>query len=571
MRRIITTNQQNILLLRAVMLFLFMAGVVYGEKYTKASMAVARLIDSSSGAVVTSIDGRVIFESDAPLTDYAVQSITSGEVQTPVISGVPYRAVLSFSRTVGEAVFDREGKAYIIENPVIPFISPQKGMIVLDYLVRSAKASLTATVVSPSTKQPLSGYVSAVSSSAWHRVEAPFTSGKPVELPVIDDVAYVVKVIATGGSGLVAPPAERIIATTGRMTPIQAVFLQADHTLKVTPVVGEAIEGYVCVADASDGSVVLGRSVDVMTQELPLSRNVASWQITCRAHSETTQYRGSANYTVPVTEKGNLAIELKSRDVFYKPVSVVLPPTDPVVVVGPDNSTRLEVPAKSFPAGSKVELTMKSGTGFTESSTFAPLTAFDIKIHVNGAPVTTVEQPVTIAFPVNDALLAEFHAKTEDVYPAYFDETAQIWVRENSFVYDQETNSIRVTATHFSVWGLLVDLLAKLTADVPKNLKAHLGSKKSTQAGKRARPRPVLISWETPDGVTGPYHVQALRVKGRIKSGELFLVPTDWTEARTYSAEESKIKIRRPAGVYVFRVKTASSNVYSEEVRLAVK
>jgi len=49
------------------MLLWLAMGVVYAQKYTRASVAVARLIDSTSGAVVTSIDSRVIFESDGPL------------------------------------------------------------------------------------------------------------------------------------------------------------------------------------------------------------------------------------------------------------------------------------------------------------------------------------------------------------------------------------------------------------------------------------------------------------------------------------------------------------------------
>lgn len=497
--------------------------------------------------------------------------MSNGEVQTPVISGVPYRAILRFAKTVGEAVFDREGGAFIIDTPIISFTSPLKGMIVLDYLVRPAKASLSATVLSSNPKEELTGYVSAVSSVAWHRVEAPFTSGKAVELPIIEDVAYLVRVVANSASGLVAPPEERMIATNGKTTPFQATFLQADHTVLVTPIVNEAIAGFVCVADASDGSLAIGRSIDGMTQELPLSRSVASWEVTCRAKSERVQYRGSSMYTVPVSEKGSLVIELKSRSAFYAPISVVVPPTDPVVVVGPDNSTKLEVPANSFPAGSLVEFTMKSGSGFTESSSFAPLSAFDIKINVNGAPVAKVEQPITIAFPVDDALLQEFDATVDDLYPAYFDETLQMWVRENSFVYDEESNSIRVTASHFSVWGLLVDLLQKLTAQVPKNLKVQRTGKKSTLGGQRARPRSVIVSWEAPEGVTGPYAVQALRVKKRIKTGEPYLVPKDWTEARTYTAEESKIRIRRPAGIYIFRVKVATSGNYSEEVRMALK
>lgn len=415
-------NQLYTFTLRMLLLLCLPVGLVYGEKYTRASIVVARLIDSSSGAVVTSIDGRVTLQSAASLTDYVVQSISDGEAEAPIISNLPYRAVLLFTKTAGETVFDRTGSAYIIDSPVINFTSPPKGMIVLDYLVRKAKASLSATVLSPDAKQQMTGYISAVSSTAWHRVEAPFTSGKAVELPVIEDVAYVVRAVANSGSGLVAPSEERIIASTGRNTTFRAVFHQADHTLTVTAVVTESIEGFICVANASDGSTVLGRSVDNMTQELPLSRNVPSWQITCRANSDTVQYRGSAIYTLPVNEKGKLVVELKSRSAFYKPVSVVVPPTDPSVIIAPDNSTRLEVPANSFPAGSKVELTMKSASGVTESSSFSPLSAFDIKIAVNDKPVTTLDQSITINFPVDNSLLDELGAKPEDLYPAYFDE-----------------------------------------------------------------------------------------------------------------------------------------------------
>jgi hypothetical protein len=571
MRRKLTNSLQYIFPLGVLILFWLTTVSVHGQQYTKASTVVVRLIDFSSGSVVTSIDGRVIIESDPPLTDYVLQPIRNGEIQASVISGVSYRAVLGFSKTAGETVFDREGRAYVIESPVIRFTSPPKGMLVLDYLIRSVNASLSATVLSPDMKEQLNGHISAVSSVAWHRVEAPFTSGKKVELPVIEDVAYVVKVIANGAPGLVAPPDERVIATAGRSTPFQAVFLKADHTLKVTPNVNEAIEGFMCVADAADGSLVLGRSVDALTQEIPLSRNVAAWQITCRANSEAVQYRGSATYTVPLGEKGNLAIELQSRGVIYKPLTVIIPPTDPVVVMGPDNSTKLEVAAKTFPAGSRVELTMKSGTGYPESSSFSPLTAFDIKVTVNDIPTTTLDQPITITFPVDDSLLEEFDAKPEDLYPAYFDETLQMWVRENSFVYDKDTNSIRVTASHFSIWGMLVDLLTKLTADVPSNIKAQLSGRKSLPGGKRSRPRSVVISWDAPEDTTGPYNVQALRVKSRIKPGEPYRVPNNWEEARTYTADVTKIRIRRPAGIYVFRVKLASSANYSDEVRVALK
>jgi len=272
-----------------------------------------------------------------------------------------------------------------------------------------------------------------------------------------------------------------------------------------------------------------------------------------------------------VTDKGNVAIDLKSRAVFYKPVSVIVPPTDPVVVVGPDNSTKLEVPANSFPAGSTVEFTMKSGTGFTESSSFSPLSAFDIKITVNGVSLTTVDKPITIAFPVENALLDELGALPEDLYPARFDETLQMWVREDSFVYDEESKTIRATVTHFSIWGLLVDLVKTLSSEIPQSIKARPPGKKSTQGWKRARPRSVAITWEVSEDERGPYQVQFLRVNRRVKPGEAYIVPNDWSEARMYTADENKLTIRRPAGIYLFRVKVATSENYSEEVRFTVK
>jgi hypothetical protein len=81
----------------------------------------------------------------------------------------------------------------------------------------------------------------------------------------------------------------------------------------------------------------------------------------------------------------------------------------------------------------------------------------------------------------------------------------------------------------------------------------------------------VQISWEVPEGEKGPYQVQFLRVKRRVKPGEPYIVPTDWTEARTYTAEENKLTVRRPAGIYIFRVKIATSENYSEETRFTVK
>lgn len=139
-------------------------------------------------------------------------------------------------------------------------------------------------------------------------------------------------------------------------------------------------------------------------------------------------------------------------------------------------------------------------------------------------------------------------------------------------MYDKDSNAVKVAVSHFSVWGLLVDLLKTLTAEAPKNIKAQLTGKKSAKGvGGRPRPRSVVISWDAPEGATGPYDVQALRVKGRIKSGDPFLVPDDWSQARIFSAKENKVRIRRPSGVYIFRVKVRTSEVYSEEVRLAVK
>lgn len=201
-----------VMLIQGVVLGTWMMhGAVQGQEYTRGTRVFVRLVDPFSGAVVTTIDGRINFDSDAPLSDNISQPITNGRVEATLVSGVSYRAAIDFKNTVGEALSDREGKDYLIENPVIRFTSPSKGPIVIDYMVRPARASLSVTVVSPTSGQQLTGFVSAVSGVARHRVEAPFSGSTPVKLPVIEDSAYIVRVLANGGSSFVAPPEERLI------------------------------------------------------------------------------------------------------------------------------------------------------------------------------------------------------------------------------------------------------------------------------------------------------------------------------------------------------------------------
>ena len=174
-------------------------------------------------------------------------------------------------------------------------------------------------------------------------------------------------------------------------------------------------------------------------------------------------------------------------------------------------------------------------------------------------------------FPYDDALLDQFGALPEDLYPARFDDISQIWVRENSFFYDKESKAIRVAVTHFSIWGLLVDLLKTLTSEIPSNITIKAPAKNSTKGWKRAQQRSVSISWEVSDSEIGPYQAQFLRVRRRVKAGEPYIVPTDWTKARTYTAEENRLTVHRPAGIYIFRVKIATSVNYSEARRFTVR
>ena len=136
-------------------------------------------------------------------------------------------------------------------------------------------------------------------------------------------------------------------------------------------------------------------------------------------------------------------------------------------------------------------MVLQTGRGYVATSESEALLAYDIKFYVNGSAVTELGVPVLISLPIDEGEVEELGGTIDDVYPASYDAENGKWVRETNYTYDESTGTIKIYASHFSIWGLLVDLGKTLRASVPFNLRARVPQKNTGN-----RKRVVRLSWD---------------------------------------------------------------------------
>lgn len=560
-----------------LLLELLLPELVFSQSAVRNSKVIVRLIDWGTGEVVTSITGRIETRTavstllGGAVDDRIVVPLQGGQVESNLIGGLLYRSTLFPDNSFGGGIRDQAGNLYVIGSTVVEYQPKEQETLFVDYLVRRAPAVVNFSPLSPEGMPILEGYLELFNRDVKHYVAAQLPSDGLLQLPVIDSIEYSMRFVPAVNSNLLAPLLPPVMLSMRENRLVQPILVRPDHRVDISIVVPEDLTELVCGAESSSGTIVNGSIISLSRASISLPRSQSLWKISCRGVSTSRRYSGKVEYRMPTLNEGAVTVTLAEKGDFFPAQTVSVDSTESSIIIAPDGETTIEVPKGSIANSGNIELVISSGVGYLETLSFTSFQNFDIKFKVDGKPVVTTNEPVTLTFKVNKRQLEEAGGDVENVFPARYDEELKTWIRNDNYTYDEETQTFKVAVTHFSIWGLLVNLASELNQDKPQSLKARSVSDK-TNGWKRSKLRNVALSWDhSRSDIVSGYVVQVLRVRQRTKRGKLLANPRDWSRARSFSTERNALRIKRPKGNYLIRVAVAGTIDYSDPLKLIVK
>jgi hypothetical protein len=259
----------------------------------------------------------------------------------------------------------------------------------------------------------------------------------------------------------------------------------------------------------------------------------------------------------------------------------------------PDKQTEVFIPAYALAESGWGVMSVSSGSRMVELRDLRPLLTFDISFMVDGQPVHKTK-PVIIDFPLHQDRLAKYGARPDDVVVGSFDDQAMTWTLDPlEQSYDAQTNRLKASVTHFTVWGALIDLSKALAHQAPSNLTARkvkakkakkLKNNKDAKNGRTAKPgkRSMQLCWEAPAAALGSaeYQLDLLLVSKSKKKTDTIRTArktkskkktTSWDKAATRTVTTTCQALQLKAGQYSFRVRTTANGVNSDALNFKVK
>lgn len=556
--------------------------------------------------VINAVDGKVLEGVDAAVslgvTDSTVQSVNisnsdfvnleKGVGSVPLVGGLEYRASLVVKEggsPVTNGVRLAGGQFFLVPKRAFLFKPEAYGKKFIDFLLQPASSTLEVQGLDVSGEVLEGGYIQAFALPDTekrlpeHLVGESLSNGK-VSLPLLPGRNYTVT-MGADASG-VLPPSEQVVLVEGERRSLVLRMGKPDHKVKVTTSVNSELdvrESLSCFAFNGSGERAFASSEDLSSASLAIG--IGQWQVGCQLlATKGTQprlFEGSAPYQVPEGgAEGEMTLPLDKESLFYPEEVVEFDAQSSKVIVAQDGITSIELPSRSVADQGTVQLYVETGVGYTSKETAEPILAFDISLFVDGVKVDKTLKPILLSLPVAQSRLEELGALPEDAYAAWFNPSTRQWQVETSSVYDSSTNTIKVYVTHFSIWGVLIDLSKKVARSIPDNLRARVSRlARGSQDSKRRvvrRNSSVRMRWDAPAAAvrTKRYKLQIAQRK-RQKTGledraKRFIHEVDWTKARLRRLRKRSFTTKLSKGSYQFRV-SAEDGQYSAPRQFRVR
>jgi hypothetical protein len=482
-----------------------------------------------------------------------------------------------------------DGKYYLIPRETILFTPPTDLRTFVDFVLPPSRAFLDVAVVDDESRLVESGYVQAYSEAVSrsgvdikeHVVGNGIVNGK-VTLPVLPERAYRVS-FGSPLPGLVSPGQVQVYVGGSGRYGLRLPMKSAGHSIVATAAVEgaipkpEVVSMFFCYAHNKGGQYVKGLSGDGATVNLMVENTKgAEWQVGCQMSlyrdGLEVFYAGEVDYKVNGQLSASLVVPLEELEGYFPETVYVLSGGVETTIKAPDGKAVLSIPDSLFSKEDNVTVVLQTGRGYVATSDSTPLSTYDIKFYKNGSQMAEMEVPVLISIPFSEDEVEELGGTVDDVYPASYDQENGKWIRETNYTYDESTGTIKIYASHFSIWGLLVDLGKTLGAALPANLRVRVPQIKGN------RKRTVLFYWDKPlDGAGLGYQVEVVMRSREVltsnesgKKSRQYRYSVDWTRAKLFSTTAPKTRAKLSKGTYQFRVKTSDGS-FSEPKQFRVR
>lgn len=592
--------------------------------YTKDAQILLRMVDSTSGAVISGVAAEFFAHTSkgrqgtSQVDDFAFVHTTEGQASLDVIGGQTYEAGLFLrqdeSRENAAGMRVLSGQSYLVPNNLVKVLASSDEVKTVDFLLTPATSSVKVVLLDANGERVAHGWADAFSGGDFmdgppetHKlssVKAQSAAKSDEEehirtgAQLIDGEAmlyllagreFTIRAVADdmfdAGARYLPPPAVTLTLNAGETRTVTMQLKEANYTLTIeTSIEGSAGESadslrlLECFGDNSDEqrSFVEVLSGTTATLLLAVDGSSSSWHVGCHAvvdnGEEYRSYNAETNYQpADGSNNGSIALVLKAKASYYSKQPYPFDTERGKVTTLPDSETKIEIPAKAMGDSGSAVMTAGSATGFPYQEREYPLLAFDISFTVDDEKVSQTDMPVKITFPVDIEQLEELGVDPEELWVASFDDSTKTWKPDATSIYDPETQTLSASVSHFSIWGVLIDLANSLKSKIPINLKAKKKKK------RKKKKRTVILSWQEPEGLSSDpiYEIELIRIKKKRKNKKRrrrVASPTeaDWEKARTHQTSDALWNLKLKAGTYYFRVRI-EGGTNSVEKKFVVK
>jgi hypothetical protein len=572
----------------------------------KNAQVVLRIVDSATGEVITGLNTDFAIWTSAftgsgnQIQDWANEYNALGQATLSAIGGVEYEAgimVFNEDETMpASRVYKAAGGAnYIIPPEIVTVLASSTEVKTVDFQLTKASASVMVTARDADGNPLTYGWAEAISfgdvdakhglkslkinhlqTSAASDENEDLWSGSPIfngqaMLYVVADREYEFRIFPpfeeSSSSNILPSEAVTLTLQDGESRTIDLQLRQANYTLTISTSLNTSSAQFLepenflaCSGFDSSGQHTFAEDWEGDgTVQLPLivDANNYNWKIGCHtvvgSEGDSKYYDGETSYTPKSgAASDSISLVLEEMGKYYPQELYTFDVSHPVSFQLADGETTVEIPAKAIADSGTGIMMVESGKGFTVSEDGRPMIVFDIDFTVDGKTVSETQKPVTIHFKVDSALLAEYGVTGEDLVASRFDETLKIWKPDASYSYDSETETLSVSATHFSLWGSLIDLSKALRKQAPTKPRAR-----KVKSKKKKKKTTMKLCWTAPAGASEVtvYEVDILKqitnpnVKKRKKKNK------NWNRAKTSEVDATCMKKKFKAGKYKFRVR----------------
>lgn len=514
-----------------------------------------KVIDSKTGSPVTdqpldfSVRTAAQLDNTQRLNHSKFASSNTGEATFLLLSGQYYE--ISVSRP-----FDQASR-YVLPDDILVVLTDSNQPKTAEFLAVPSNTFIEISATTPEGSPLRSGWINAFSSASSnlstrshgrllaqstkvrsltksdsledHWVEGQVVNGN-AKIAVIPGRTYEVVIYPDWdiAESWLPPQAVTVTPQEGETIPISLAFSAANLTLSVGLVAEGGIEGQTpythCYAIDQDGrqSYANGFGADRLTLPLFVPQKPVSIDINCSAYYENPGAEYGINlwgqrFYVPSNKRGNANIDIIVKDFgrYYPQDTYTFDATKGVSFTLQDGKTRIDIPAQAVASSGDVTMLVGSGTGYSFKENSFPILTYDISFVQGDKQISSMSKPVTLSFPIDLEKLSEFKVDPTSAKAASFESGFKVWRHDASYAVDYETNRLSVTVSHFSIWGLLIDLAKKVNSSLPEDLSVKkLKKRKSKQSSRRVTQ--YQLCWEPPASVEGSktkYQVQLLTPK----------------------------------------------------------